>query len=117
VRKWESNVVDRHHYIRAHDTHSPSNTESNTIKDPEHINEIGTKFRLDVPLTQYAQSKGLKTIYVWEVETKEGDRSRLLMDGDQVLVDNPDLQAIACRIDIIAFAERRKQNSEDTNSN
>jgi len=72
---------------------------------PDFINEEGTKWWLDKDLTSYAKSKDLDLV-CWITETKDGAKTRVLVDKDVPIHDTTTLDGMACHIDAIWMSEQ-----------
>jgi hypothetical protein len=73
---------------------------------PDFINDQGVKWWMDRVTTEYARKpnaagKALLTAIAWKVEESNGKKSFLLTDGDKVLAESQQLEAIACKIDFL----------------
>ena len=79
-------------------------------KEPVYTNPEGTKWWDDEDITQYARKKTLKGKSLPEakaycVETKDGYRSRVLVDKGVIIAESQQLDAIATQIDMLKFLE------------
>lgn len=90
---------------------------------PIHVNEIGTKFWVDVSLSKYARQKNLHGIaldyHVLFAETVDGHMSRLLVDSvtNDVLYDTQSLEAMSVHIDMVKAAKHYDGLEEITGIN
>ena len=80
-------------------------------KDPDFINDEGVRWWLDKGLTDYAQKEDqfgtkLDGFTSWIIETKDGQNTRILLDGENYALESPRMEDIACRIDIIKASKR-----------
>ena len=77
---------------------------------PQHTNEQGVKFWLDLSLTQYARKKGLADVQVLLVEELNGHRTRLVAVASQPVFDSPSFEAVAVHLDIMALAAKAEKD-------
>ena len=74
-------------------------------REPDFVNEIGTKWWLHESLTDYAHKKNLKGIglpdhRVYYVETADKSRELILLHKDKIVHGTRSLEAMACFIDV-----------------
>ena len=79
-------------------------------KEPVYTNQEGTKWWDDEDTTQYARQKTLKGKSLPEakayfVETKDGYRSRVLVDKGMIIAESQQIDGIGTQIDILKFLE------------
>ena len=72
-------------------------------EQPDHINEEGTKWWLDKSMLKYAKRRKVAGYIPYIVETKDGEKTRVLVDKDKqrVVYETPGMEAMACFIDVI----------------
>lgn len=70
---------------------------------PEHVNEKSVKFWLDADLTRYAARKSLTSVRVYFAEEPDGQRIRLIVDSGDLVYASQNLEAVACRLDVMSF--------------
>ena len=76
-----------------------------TDNEPDHVNDMGVKWWLEKGMTDYARKENingtkLPNITAFIVE-KEGIKTRLLMDGEDIIYGNGNLEAVAVQINIL----------------
>ena len=77
---------------------------------PVYTNPEGTKWWDDEDITQYARKKTLKgkslpEAKAYYVETKDGYRSRVVVDKGVIVAESQQLDGIGTQIDILKFLE------------
>lgn len=92
-----------------------------TDREPDHVNEQGTKWWLDEQPTVYAQKEdhlgtALPNVQCFIVEATDGVRNRVVVENGAVIFDNPNLEAIGAHIDMLKVHKRFIENAEKTNN-
>lgn len=77
-------------------------------KPPDYVNVAGVKWWHDADTTNYARKKLNDRWTVYAVEMLDGCRTYLLLDGVEIVDDTPSLEAICCKIDILAYLEKQE---------
>ncbi len=73
-------------------------------KEPDFVNEQGTKWWKDHYLTEYANDVDCT---VWFVETCTGGRTRILVSHNgHALYDDTNLEGMCCHIDMLKIEKR-----------
>lgn len=72
---------------------------------PQHVNEQGVKFWLDVDLTRYGREKGLGRVQVLFIETPDKKQTRLITENGQPVFEHTGLENVAVHLDIMALAK------------
>ena len=90
-------------------------------EEPDFVNEEGTKWWVKKGLTTYAQRPDkygitLPNVVVWEVETKDGYRSYVITENNEIIKDSQKYEDIACHIDILKLIESTPGNGTKDNS-
>jgi hypothetical protein len=91
--------------------HHSKSEESMFDKEPDAINEEGTKWWIDHSSNHYAHKPDsfgttLEEIECFYIETKDGFRTRLIVCNDNVIYDNQALDAIGYQIDFYKLLKR-----------
>lgn len=78
---------------------------------PDFVNGIGIKWWLDKSCTEYAQEEdlhgiSLPNVRVYDIEETNGNRTRVIIEDGEVVFDNPRLEDIGVRIDIMKVAKQ-----------
>jgi len=73
--------------------------------EPDFVNEIGTKWWLDLDTTKYCTSKGLKYIKAWFIETSESERLRVLTNTKNVIYESTSWESVLIWIDALKFID------------
>lgn len=92
-----------------------SDVQIETFEDrkPDSINEMGTKFWIEKQCNKYAESKGLKDIVVYYVETKESETAYLIVQDGKVVKDVPTLEIVGYNLDALSYLNKVNLNSEN----
>lgn len=76
-------------------------------REPDAINEIGTKFWLDKHTTKYCHDKLGTNYWVYIMETTDGKKTRGLIEGNtKIIYENSNLEAFSCHIDILSLSRK-----------
>ncbi len=83
-----------------------------TDNPPDHINAEGVKWWHEKDITDYARKPNingtkLPNITAFIVE-KEGRKTRLLLDGQDIIYDNSSMEAVAVKIDTLKLLKEMK---------
>lgn len=70
---------------------------------PIHTDELGVKYWHDKSSQQYAKLKGVNVVCLF-AELPTGERQRVIAENGRVMFEATSLDAIACHIDVMAFA-------------
>ena len=78
-------------------------------------NEIGVKWTVDIPLTEWCKRTdhhgiSLSTHRVWIVETPEGKRTRLLCESQHIIYESPRMEDVAVKIDWLKLQKHYARN-------
>lgn len=80
-------------------------------------NELGVKWLVDAPLTDWCKRKdhnniSLQNHRVWIVETPDGRRTRLLCEGQHIIYESPRMEDIAFKIDFIKIQKKYAKQTD-----
>lgn len=76
-------------------------------REPDFINEKGTKFWKDLDVMKYIKSLGLKDIFPYIIEDAKNNRTRVLIKNNNYIYENPNVEAIATRLDMLKLLEEK----------
>lgn len=76
---------------------------SQETREPEFINEEGTKWWACEHLTEYATRKGLVDIKAWYIKTISNEKNIVLVDNikNTIVYTNTSIEAVAVFIDVL----------------
>jgi len=75
-----------------------------TTKKPDFINPEGTEWWADNDMNDYAMRTWGLYLECWIIKTKSGYMTRLVTENGKELKESPQLEAVACFIDALAFS-------------
>lgn len=70
---------------------------------PEFTDELGVKYWRDKSMQEYAKKNGVKAQCLF-AELPSGERQRVIVENGRVVFESQSMDAVACRIDVMAFA-------------
>jgi len=89
-------------------------------KEPDFINEEGTKWWFDKSSTTYAQNPDLfgitLDIVCYFVEDKQGFRTRVLIQNGEIIDESTSVEGIGVIIDTLKLVKRLEENKESKNT-
>ena len=82
---------------------------------PDFINEKGTKWWFDKSSTNYARKEDAKgitlpNVSVFYVEEINGNMSYVVIDGEDIIYESKQLEAIGAYIDILKFNKQKGES-------
>ena len=82
-------------------------------KEPDFINDEGTKWWIDKVTTQYAQkedSQGTKlpNVHCFYIELKTGEKLYVLVENNEIIYETQSLEQVGIQIDILKLLKRSK---------
>lgn len=89
-------------------------------KEPDFVNEEGTKWWIDEDMNEYIKSveeqKEVKlNIIGWFVERKDGYRTRILIEKDKPIYESQKMEFVAAFIDVRAVSEEFNNGNIEAN--
>jgi hypothetical protein len=81
-----------------------------TDKKPDFINEQGVKWWFDAITTDYAKCRNLPNHKVWLVEELNGSRIYVITEGDKIVGESQQLEAIGVKLDVLGFLAKEDKD-------